>query len=56
MIACPIFPEFKNRSALKTLQALYCEGEYEGCERYKLVKTGVMPDRDLLPNGTKLTP
>ncbi len=56
MPACPVFPEFKNRSALKMMQALYCEGDYGRCERFKTVSTGVIPPRDLLPDGSRLPP
>lgn len=50
---CPIFPDL-GRTSLATLKALYCEGVFEGCARYKSMKSGVMPARDLLPNGEKL--
>jgi hypothetical protein len=54
MVACPVFPEFKNRAALNVMQALYCEGEFTRCERYKSISTGVIPPRDLLPDGSTL--
>lgn len=54
MIACPVFPEFRNRAALKMMQVLYCESDFERCERYKIAVSGCMPARDLLPNGSRL--
>ena len=56
MTACPVFPEFKNESALKMMQALYCEGDYSRCARYQSVTGGVIPPRDLLPDGSRLPP
>lgn len=54
MSGCPVFPEFRTQAALKTMQALYCEGDYQRCERFKSVSDGVVPPRNLLPDGTTL--
>lgn len=54
MSGCPVFPEFRNQSALKTMQALYCEGDFSRCERYKSASKGIMPPKDLLPDGSRL--
>lgn len=54
MVACPVFPEFRNRAALKMMQALYCEGDFQRCERFKSASVGVTPPRDLLPDGSTL--
>ncbi|MFK8002904.1 MAG: hypothetical protein AB8H86_25270 [Polyangiales bacterium] len=48
---CPMFPLFVEGTALAVIKALYCEGVYTNCERYKSVGRGVIPPRDLLPDG-----
>lgn len=50
---CPIYPDL-GKTSLATLKALYCEGVYDGCARYKSMKAGTVPARDLLPNGQRL--
>jgi hypothetical protein len=54
MARCPIFPEFKNRSALRMLQVLYCESEFTRCRRYQSIEGGVVPPSNLLPDGRTL--
>jgi len=54
MAGCPVFPEFRNKSALRTMQALYCEGDFARCARFQSVSQGVVPPRDLLPDGSRL--
>ena len=54
MSGCPVFPEFRNQSALKMMQALYCEGDFSRCQRFKIASSGVMPPKDLLPDGSRL--
>lgn len=53
---CPMFPIFGADGALAVIKALYCEGVYENCERFRSVGRGVIPPRDLLPDGRRLTP
>ncbi|MFT5354638.1 MAG: hypothetical protein ACI9KE_001845 [Polyangiales bacterium] len=52
---CPMFPIFVADTALAVIKALYCEGVYENCERYKSVNRGVIPPRNLLPDGRILS-
>ncbi len=54
MVMCPVFPEFKSRAALRVMQTLYCEGDFSRCARYTMVTSGVIPPRNLLPDGTTL--
>lgn len=54
MVRCPVFPIFRNRSALRVLQSLYCEADFSRCERFKIASTGTMPPRTLLPDGRHL--
>ena len=56
MVKCPVFPEFRNRSALKMMQALYCEADFSRCERFKIASAGELPPRDMLPDGSRLKP
>jgi hypothetical protein len=51
---CPLFPLFRMSENLTFWQSLYCDARYERCERFKLSSTGVRPDLDLLPNGSRL--
>lgn len=46
-----MFPLFVEGTALAVIKALYCEGVYTNCERYKRATRGVIPPRDLLPDG-----
>ena len=48
---CPLFKAFSMKSSLKVWQAYYCEGDFNRCERWKLVSTGQLPALNLLPNG-----
>ncbi|MFO0612819.1 MAG: hypothetical protein U0414_09540 [Polyangiaceae bacterium] len=54
MVMCPVFPRFKSVSALKVMQALYCEGDFTRCERFKSSSAGTKPPDTLLPDGTTL--
>ena len=53
---CPLYPELKLELSLRIWQSKFCntEGEYKGCARYKLSKSGEMPDPRLMPNGDLL--
>ena len=51
---CPMFPEFQSKSVLRVFQIFYCEGDFNGCARYKSASQGVMPPPTLLPDGTTL--
>lgn len=51
---CPMFPLFGHESALETLKALYCHGEHGSCARWRLFSDGVVPPRNLLPDGRTL--
>ncbi len=39
------------KEALRVWESFYCEGCYERCERFKLVRQGVNVPEKLLPNG-----
>jgi hypothetical protein len=51
MERCPVFPEFRNQSALRVLQTLYCEGDFGRCARFQIASRGEMPPITLLPDG-----
>ena len=48
---CPLFERFRMSSSLRIWQIYFCEGKYEGCERYKLNCKGAPVAPNLLPNG-----
>jgi hypothetical protein len=54
MTVCPVFPEFRSQHALKVMQSLYCEGDFSRCARFQSISGGVVPPRDLLPDGTRI--
>ena len=54
MQLCPVFPEFRNQSALRVMQTLYCEGDFSRCARFQSVSQGVVPPKNLLPDGSAL--
>ena len=39
------------KAALKVWQSYYCEGDFNRCERFKLVLAGKPVPMNLLPNG-----
>jgi len=49
--SCPLFEQFSMKSSLKVWQACYCEGDFDRCERWKLVSVGQTVPMNLLPNG-----
>ena len=51
---CPLFPLFRMKASLQVWQVQFCEGRYEGCERYKLSRAGQRVPPNLLPNGKSL--
>lgn len=51
---CPMFPVFRSETALKVMQSLYCHADFDRCARYQSVQTGVIPPRDLLPDGRRM--
>lgn len=50
---CPIF-EYFCRAAKTVYMNLYCQGEYQNCERYKLRQAGEPVPNNLLPHGSTL--
>lgn len=50
---CPLYKKL-GQTSLATLRALYCEGVFSGCARFRSMKSGVVPEADLLPNGERL--
>ncbi len=51
---CPLFKQFSMKSSLKVWQAYYCDGEFDRCERWKLVVANQQVPLNLLPNGRHL--
>ncbi len=51
---CPLYPQFKLKSALEMWIALYCEADFTACERYKLAIANNPVPVSLLPNGRNL--
>lgn len=51
---CPMFPAFGRDSTLAVIKALYCEGVYTNCERFKCAERGMTPPIVLLPDGRTL--
>ena len=51
---CPLFKQFSMKSSLKVWQAYFCEGDFNRCERWKLVAAGHPVPPALLPNGRML--
>jgi hypothetical protein len=51
---CPLFARFSMKSSLRVWQAYYCEGDFDRCERYALVKQSRPVPANLLPNGRML--
>ncbi len=54
LAACELFPRFQKRASLKVWQTFYCEGDYEGCARFKLSLRSLPVSPNLLPNGREL--
>jgi hypothetical protein len=52
--ACPLFAQFRMKSSLAVWQSYYCEGDFERCERFKLVRQARPVPLELLPNGRML--
>jgi hypothetical protein len=51
---CPLFAQFKMKSSLTIWKTFYCEGDFNRCERYRLVLSKVPVPANLLPNGKLL--
>ena len=51
MERCALYPLFQLRASLKTWQIRYCEGEFQKCERYRLVERHENVPANMLPNG-----
>lgn len=51
---CPLFKQFSLKSSLKAWQALFCEGIFANCERWKLAAADREVPLGLLPNGRHL--
>lgn len=52
--ACPLFAQFKVKASLGVWQAMFCDGGFERCERYRLAGQGRPVPVHLLPNGRLL--
>ena len=51
---CLLFKQFQMKSALNVWKSYYCEGDFNRCERWKLVAAGKPVPLSLLPNGRTL--
>ncbi len=51
---CPLFAQFRMKSSLRFWQTYYCEGDFNHCERYKMVLAKRPVPQNLLPNGKLL--
>ncbi len=54
LASCELFPKFQKRASLRVWQTFYCEGNFEGCARYKLSLESRPVSPNLLPNGREL--
>ena len=52
--SCPLFPLFTIQASLAVWKMRYCEGDFSGCERYKLAREMKPIPTNLLPNGKML--
>lgn len=53
---CELFVQFALNPALDIWKHHYCEGDFKGCSRFKISKTGRQIPLTLLPNGTTIEP
>ena len=51
MAKCPIYTLFRSKSTKDVFITLYCQGQYQNCERKKLKDKGETVPEHLLPNG-----
>lgn len=56
MVRCRLFPRFAGSPTLRVLQTMFCEGDFERCERFKTNKAAMPVPDTLLPNGRSLGP
>jgi len=54
MRTCAMYPLLTLAGTLRTWQTRYCQGEFEGCERYKRTLQGRTVPANLMPNGMLL--
>jgi hypothetical protein len=54
MEKCPIYGHFFLQSTKEAIIGLYCQGDYQRCERKKLKDAGQPVPEKLLPNGKSL--
>lgn len=54
MTACPMFALFSQKATLGVWKTLYCESNFQRCERLKLFHEKQTPPPNLLPNGRML--
>jgi hypothetical protein len=53
--ACPMFAVFSRKATLGVWRTLYCESNFEACERLKLFHAGQTAPVNMLPNGRMLS-
>ncbi len=51
---CSLVRTLSIKSSLKVWRTYYCEWDFDRCARWRLVKSGKTPPRNLLPNGRTL--
>jgi len=49
-----MYPLLTLAGSLRTWQVRYCQGDFEGCERYKRTLQGRQVPANLMPNGMTL--
>jgi len=54
MDACPMFALFSQKATLSVWKVLYCESNFDACERLKLFNANQIVPPNLLPNGRML--
>lgn len=48
---CSLLPLYGLRGTLPVLRAMFCDGQYERCARYRATQLGRAVPSNLLPNG-----
>jgi len=54
MRSCAMYPLLTLAGSLRTWQVRYCQGDYNGCERYRRTLQGREVPPNLMPNGMTL--
>ena len=52
--ACPMFALFSRKATLGVWKSLYCDSNFDDCERLRMFRAGQVAPLNLLPNGRML--